>query len=300
MEELEITSKAKLYRLSTFEDNKFNTIRIINEDNFNSLAHDCEIIKEAHNQLVVFKFLQLNIKEYSLFINRTSGIPVTQVNIRTITSQSFLLETNKLILNILMSFSFFLDNAGAYLTRKYRTNETIVEDFKKLRSYHYDNSFAYRFLTKLRNYSIHLGFLLQGIGFHADENIENPEKMIGEIQLLIDINLLKQEKRLLSGKVYNEVLEINDDIDLKPLIYELSKSILNIQEFIYSVQKDEIENSIENIEMFVGTHKTKANEIKVFYDLNSQNDSAEFMVYDVPFEMIEDFKSYKKQINKEV
>ena len=46
--------------------------------------------------------------------------------------------------------------------------------------------------------------------------------MVGEIQLLIDIELIKKEKGTFK-KMHAEILELKDDIDLNPLIYDLVK-----------------------------------------------------------------------------
>lgn len=289
--------ESEKYNLATFEDNKFDPVKIIDQNMYDLLVDYCDRIKFSHNQLVIFKYLQLNIKEYSIFVEKFSKIPVTQLKISTLNNQSFLLETNKLVLNVLTSFVFFLDNAKTFLTRKFRNDETIINDFKKLTNHHYDNSFAYRFLTKLRNYSIHLGFPLRGIGFNVEEINENPEKMFGDIQLLIDIDLLKKEKDLLAG-IYKEVSNINDDINLKPLIYDLSKSILEIQKYIYSVQKSEIEHCIQKVESFAREFKTSTNEIVIYHVSQRINDDAELLVYEIPFQMIEDFKVVKTAGNR--
>jgi len=287
-----------LIKLSTFEENKFETIRVISESSFKNLQDDCKILKESHKQLVVFKYLQLNIQDYSKFSKKTSELQVAYLDIRRITDSALLLETNKLILNLLLSFKFFLDNAETFLKRKYGKDSKIVNDYLALLSNHYDRYFAYRFLSKLRDYSIHIGFPLQGLSFKAEKNEEHPEKMIGEIQLLINIELMKKEKKTFRG-IHKELMEMEADIDIKPLIYDLSISILDIQRFIYSVQETEIEEVIDNIETFVGNHKTNKNDIKVFYSLKHDEKIAELGIYHVPFDKISDFKEYKTGANTE-
>ncbi|HHT9079596.1 hypothetical protein [Flavobacterium psychrophilum] len=242
--------------------------------------------------MVIFKYLQLNIKEYSIFIEKLSSIPITQADIRNITSQAMLLEANKNVLNVLTSFIFFIDNAKTYLTRKYRNNEEVISEFKKLKSHHYDNSFAYRFLTKLRNYSIHMGLPLTGLGFDANLDTEIPEEMVGDVLLYVNIDALKKEKKLFAG-MHHEVLNLKDDVDLRPLIQELSKSILEIQKFIYLVQMKHIEKCINYIEEISGKYKTETNDIKLYYVSKRINYDAELIVYDIPYDMINDFKKYK-------
>lgn len=278
--------------LATFENNKFDPIREITLEEYNTIIEHGDIIKTAHSQLVIFKYLQLNIKEYSMFVNKISSLPITQIDIRKITSQSMLLEANRKVLNVLTSFVFFLDNAKTYLKRRYRDNEKIILEFEKLKSYHYDNSFAYRFLTKLRNYSIHMGFPLIGLGFNVDQIKDNPEEMVGDVLLYTNIEALKKEKKLFGG-MHNEILALNEDIDLRPLIKDLSKSIIEIQKYIHLVQMKVVETSIEYVNNITRDFKTDTNEIKLYYVCNRINDDAEIIVYDVPWEMINDFKSCK-------
>jgi len=281
-----------LIKLSTFEKNKLETIREISVSSFENLKTDCEIINESHRQLVVFKYLQLNIKEYSKFIKKVSELYVIQLDIRVLTSETLLLETNRLVLNYIYSFKFFLDNGRTFLKRKYGKKSQIVNDYLKLCSKHYDENFSYRFLTNLRDYSMHIGFPLTGLGFKAEKNEKNPEKMFGEIQLMVDINTIKNEKSTFRG-VYKELINFTEDIDLKPLFFELFQSILDIQEYIYLVQIEEIEQSINNIQLFVGDFKTKENDIKVLHSIQRENNQTELGIYSVPFDKIKDFEQYK-------
>ncbi len=245
----------------------------------------------AHSQLIVYNYFNLNYNDYSEFIKKTSKIPVT-VDIRFLTSPSLLLQANKLIFNLLSSFKFFIDNTRAFLTRKYRDNPEIISKYESLIYDHYNQHFYYRFLTKLRDYAVHVGFPLQGLTFSAEKNELNPEKMIGKIQLLIDLELMKYEKSTFK-KVHKELLELEDDIDLNPLINNLIKSVDQIQNYVYTIQKSEIEESIENIETFVGNHKNKNNDIYMFSNLIEKQNEVEWNAYKIPFEMISDFKNYK-------
>lgn len=283
-----------MIRLQTFENNSFKTIKNISEESFASLKFDSEILKESYTQFVVFKYLQLNIKDYSKFIRESSNIPAVNLNVNYLMNNEVVLEVNKLIFNILISFKFFLDNAEKYLKRKYGKESEIAINYLTLKSHYFDNVFAYRFLSKLRDYTIHLGFPLQALSYEVTKKTENLSEISGDIQLLVDVELLKKEKDTFGRIVHNDLLKIEEDIDLRPLIQELSKIIIEIQKHIYRIQKEEIENSIENIETFVGNHKTENNEIKVFYNLINEEIKAEFNTYDIPFDIIEEYNKICK------
>lgn len=283
-----------MIRLSTFENRKFDTIKNISQEIFDEIQLDSEIIKVAYTQFVIFKNLQMNGNEYSEFLEKISDLHIGTVDIKKAHSQELLFQANRVILNLLSSFKFFLDNGEAYLKRKYGKDSDESKEFRELTSNEFDNVFAYRFLIKLRNYSLHLGFPLQGLELKAEKNIETPLNTTGSLQLSIDLDLIKKEKSLLGKIVYDDIKNLEEDIDLKPLIVDLSSSILKIQKFIFSKQKEEIENAISNLVTFAGKYKTKTNDIKVFNNLKRNGNEVTFNAYHIPFEIITEFKRYIK------
>nr|BFF37522.1 hypothetical protein BACT7_23840 [Tenacibaculum mesophilum] len=283
-----------MIRLSTFENRKFETIKNISQETFDKIRVDSEILKTAYTQFVIFKNVQINGAEYSEFLDKISDLHIGTVDIKIAHSQELLFQANRVILNLLSSFKFFIDNGEVHLKRKYGKDSEIAKEFRKLTSNEFDNVFAYRFLIKLRNYSLHLGFPLQGLELKAEKNIQTPIKTTGSLQLSIDIDLIKKEKSLLGKIVYDDIKNLEEDIDLKPLIAELSSSILKIQKFIFTKQKEEIENAISNLETYAGKYKTKTNDIKVFNNLERNGNEVTFNAYHIPFEIIFEFKKYIK------
>lgn len=217
-----------MIRLSTFENRKFDSIKNINQETFDEIQLDSEIIKVAYTQFVIFKNLQMNGNEYSEFLEKISDLHIGTVDIKKAHSQELLFLANRVILNLLSSFKFFLENGEVHLKRKYGKDSVESKEYSELTSKEFDNVFAYRFLIKLRNYSLHLGFPLQGLELKAEKNIETPLKTTGSLQLSIDLDLIKKEKSLLGKIVYDDIKNLEEDIDLKPLIVDLSSSILKI------------------------------------------------------------------------
>ena len=283
-----------MIRLSTFENNSFEPFKTINEETFELLKSDCSILKDAYTQFVVFKNLQLNLKDYFDFIEKWSNVPADRMDFSISTNIHFVMFANKLILNSLMSFKFFLDNAEFYLKRKYGKQSSEATGFVLLTNKIYDNSFAYRFLYKLRNYSVHLGFPLEVINFDIKFNRENPEKSEHTAKLFLNKELLLKEKDLFGAKVYKEIKDYGNELDLIPLIDELSHHIMEFQKFVYRKQKDELTNSIENIELFTENKKTETNQIKVYYNYKKKGKKISFNVYDIPFEILVEYKKTYK------
>ncbi|OXB06262.1 hypothetical protein [Flavobacterium pectinovorum] len=283
-----------MIRLSTFENNSFEPFKTLSKESYNSLQDDCTVIKNSYTQFVVFKFLQLNIKEYSKFINQWSDVPAYKMNFAIPTNIHFVLEANRLILNVIMGFKFFLDNAETYLKRNYGKESLIATDFIKLTNDCFDKSFAYRFLSKLRNYAIHLGFPLEVIHLDINFNHENPENSRHTFQFILHIEKLIAEKDLFGSIVYKDLLKLNEDFDLIPLINELTHYITIIQKYIYRVEGVTLNEAIDNIETFVGNRKTATNEIKVYEITESKERTHTLQVYDVPYDIITEFKNVYK------
>ena len=286
--------KYNLIKISTFENRKFEDVKEIDQIYFDKVRKDSEILKHVYTQFVIFKNLQLNLKDYSSFLDKITDISTDRANIKIIHHPDLLLKANQVILNFLSSFKFFLDNGESYLKRKYGKHSNETNSFLKLISQEFDNYFAYRFLIKLRNYSIHLGFPLQGLMLKAEKFIDIPGETLGSIQLLIDIDLIKKEKNLLGSIVYNDIKELTENIDLKPLIYDVSISIINIQKHVINIQKEQILNAISNLEERVGRYKTKSNDLKVIHNYQKIGKTLKFNAYHIPFEIIDELKNYIK------
>jgi hypothetical protein len=101
---------------------------------------------------------------------------------------------------------------------------------------------------------------------------------------------MKLKKKLFSSIIYRNLDEMTEDLDLIPLIKELSFHIISIQKFIYFRERNELDEAIENIEMFVGSRKTKNNQIKV-YTYENTDDNSTMQIFDIPYEILEEFKN---------
>ncbi|WP_298307578.1 hypothetical protein [Flavobacterium sp.] len=282
-----------MIRLSTFEDNSFEPFKNLTKEQYDYLQKDGNLIKSTYKQFVVFKYLQLNLNDYFKFIEKWTNVPNNGMIVLS-THVVFILEVNKLLLNVLIAFKFFLDNAETYLKRKYNKDSQIVENYTQLTRNIFDNSFAYRFLSKLRNYSAHLGFPLEYIHFDINFNHENPELSTTSPQLILNIESLKKEKDLFGKIVMQDLENWSGKLDLIPLIIELSHHIMTIQKYIYKSQKEELEEAIENIECFIENKKTEKNQIKVYTLTERDGETVTMNIYDVPCEIISEIKSTTK------
>lgn len=278
----------QVIRLTTFENGNFRPFQDISQEYFDELRYSSDIIKSSYTQFVVFKYLQMNLNDYGKFLSQITNVPLASISLNIFTDINFVLEVNKYVLNILVSFKFFLDNAETYLKRKYGREADNVLEFKKLLSKHYDENFAYRFLSRLRNYCVHLGFPLTGVAFDVTTPPFQAAHQKGDFKLEVDIELLKKEKDLF-GNMHNEICKYENDIDLIPLIHSLSKSILDIQKYIYRIQKEEIFECFEKLAS-LEAHKTDTNQINVFYGITRNGNAVSFNTYEIPIDIVAELR----------
>ncbi len=278
-----------LIRICTFEDNDLFPVKTINENSYQKLKQDCDLITNAYSQFIVFKYFQVNVVDFKKCAESFNNFPVTRVNLDMNKDLNLLLILNKVIFNVLSSFNFFVDNGSKYLKRKFREPK-ISDEFTLLTNKFYDNYFSYRFLWKLRHYYVHLGFPLVALNYESDSSEVDPEKRLGEIKLELYTEMLTLEKDIFKTNLCAEINNYGEKINLKPLIEELEKIGSEIQRYIYKCQKDELNLAIQNIETFVGKYKTTTNTLKITLNQEQKGRIHKMSIVSIPFDMISEYK----------
>jgi hypothetical protein len=83
-------------------------------------------------------------------------------------------QANRRLLNLLAAGNMFLDYTAAYLSRKYGDSSSELARFRAADSHAYDSVFAYRFLKRLRNYTLHCGLPVGSIDPKARQILADP------------------------------------------------------------------------------------------------------------------------------
>ncbi len=280
-------------RLCTTENNSFSDIKTLTKDTFEKIKFDINTVNRYKNHFLVFVYFQLNLQEFNALVKNFSNVPITKIDINKISSTNNHINTNRIVFNLLSSFKFYIDQAESYLKRKYGNSSQEAQDFKILLSSYFDKYFSYRFLSKLRNFSQHLGFPIEMVPFKAKENREKPESMTGNFKLIVSRENLLREKRLIGSIIKNDLSNMSDDIDITPLVNQLAKIIFNIEKHIYSLCSASLEESISNLNLFAGEHKTENNEISIVYDEKEDKEHYYFKTLTIPFNEIREIERFK-------
>lgn len=229
------------YCIANFEEikkheKKITVINDISEDLYNLLNEKEKALTHFLFSNNYYKMLLTNINELLDYISKIEN----QENKNIFEMEERILNVNRLTINLLGLFFSYINHYENDLKDFTGKNSEQVKKFKHITSKYFDEHFEYRFLYKLRNYSIHCSIPITTIS----TSIDNPIK-----QYCIDTKFLLNNFSQWGTIVKND-LENMDKInikkliqDSKPVFNELHKELVFINNFdIYT----NIETIIEN------------------------------------------------------
>lgn len=204
------------YHLFCVSIDKYENIRQLSKEEYDRHSAQIHALEKLELEdrlftLVTMNYLDLNekIKFYCSYKDNTKSFDFKETYI----------DLNRMVLNLLSSIRTYLDHTETKLKKKYGENFEEFKLFKKLTSKAFDTSFAYRFLTKLRNFAQHCGLPSGSI-----KQVSNRE---GEsIRLILNRDDLLGTYNSWGAQVRADLVRQPLSFDLMPLI-EQKISALN-------------------------------------------------------------------------
>ncbi len=277
------------YFLCTFENRSFEPFKEITENEFVEIKNNINIISDYYSHFLIFVYFDQNLKDFNRLIKKLSNIPSQNLSIESLNSAVNLMGLNQYVINILSAFKFYIDNAETHIKRQFGKKSNEAKEYKLQTNKYFDNNFEYRFLSKLRNYSLHLGFPLKRVTYRLREEAVIPNNMIGDIKLFVKTSRLLKESKLFGKIVTEDFLKIDGDIDLVEQINNLGCIILEFEKLIFSKHAINIDNASRFFKELAGSFKTKDNEIVAYYNLTKTNEGKiNFSTLTLPFSDIEE------------
>lgn len=129
-----------------------------------------ELFKFAKRQ-ELFRLVYTNYMEYKNTLNKYFRIHCEKCEIDGSYLEGMIFDINRLVLNFLSAVRTFLDHAQTYITKTYGEKSEELQSFNKSRFSCFDTHFSFRFLSKLRNYSQHIGMPITDL--HASYEVVN-------------------------------------------------------------------------------------------------------------------------------
>lgn len=144
-------------------------------------------------------------------------------------SRSLGIEANRCFINFLASCRLYLDASQARLTRRYGAGSDVLSEFKAACSHEYDNTFAYRFLYKLRDYAQHIDVPIGSALLNSQVVKGPPERSVHRVTLALNTRkLLESGGPLWKKDLRLEVESTSEKLDVLPLVDDATRCFTTI------------------------------------------------------------------------
>ena len=130
--------------------------------------------------------------------------------------ESMLADVARHILNYLTSFRMFLDYSETALKREYGDQSDEYRHFKQATVEQYDGVFAYRFLSRFRNYAQHVGLPIDSMS-RSDE-VDGPGS---PLQVFVSRARLLANKSIWSAQLISEIEGLPDKVAIVHYLEQL-------------------------------------------------------------------------------
>ncbi len=140
-----------------------------------------------------------------------------------------MLNMNRLIMNILSAVRSFLDLTDRNLQHRFGTESERYKTFKAATKDAFDNSFAYRFLYKLRNYVQHCGMPVGKLSFSMRYEDDTGQHATQTVDFAFSRDGLLSNYDSWGNKVKPELESLPDYFPIQPLISEMMQCLDKLQ-----------------------------------------------------------------------
>jgi len=146
------------------------------------------------------------------------------------------------IVNLLTTSRLYLDHIIHHLNILYGSNNNKTETIKTKISSEYDSNLSYRIIYALRNYVQHRGFPIHGCNYNAvrtEDKNSNQGNLLYTVTPYINADKLEEDKGF-KEIVLDEIKELGDKIDIKPIVRGFIDSVGNIHQEVRAILNADI------------------------------------------------------------
>jgi hypothetical protein len=138
-------------------------------------------------------------------------------------------------INWLNATRLFLDHEETWLKRHFGEDSQEYADFTNARHTAFDNSFAYRFLYKLRDFTTHCGLPIGKVRLWAPSTEDTARGLSQRIHFELDRDALLRDFSKWGAKVKPELEQMPESFELLPLIRDVMPHFDAIMETIIRI-----------------------------------------------------------------
>lgn len=222
-------------RVGYFVENEQGTLDIsvhsknFEERHYQELGHYSKVIFDVKPVITAFEIVRANFEE--IFITASSYKEGLK-DIMMLGPQEMhkslegMVALTQRVSNFLASASLFLTNAEVRLGKMFGEDSGELSEWNERRRTLHKNSFSYRFMYELRNYSQHYGLPVSGFNINIRHMLEsNPS--INLTMYLSKSELIKSKFNW--GKLKGEIEAIDGNSDIVPHLKKYYKILRRIQ-----------------------------------------------------------------------
>ena len=155
-------------------------------------------------------------------------------------------DINRTLSNFLHAVRAFLDQSKRHLVDRYGKDSPQVKDFEATVHKEYDDSFSYRLLDQLRNYTQHVGEAIENVSINSEA--VNPETREVKDYLRVELNrdrLLAWPK--LKAAVREELKGMPPKLPMGPHVDKVMRSVDNIRTIVIAQEVFELQRNAKYV-----------------------------------------------------
>lgn len=275
-------------------DSSIHMADSITEDQHKSLLASIADLHHFENNKRLFEIAFQNKNEFVDTLNRDVKLMILSSLSISGDKKTYYknhLNFNRLFLNYLSSIKTFIDHNETNIKRRYGKNSAETTEFTKITNYYFDNSFAYRFFSKLRNYAQHCGMPLQEFSISVTRTQENG--YVGSSELGFS------PKDLLEnfddwGRIVKEDLQKQvSNFPLAPLVEEMTQVLMDFWLNVNRINEKSVTAAINNIKHISGHLKKGNASVCIFTNIKDKPDGSvkNLETLTIPYDIIDDLES---------
>ncbi|MDY6796998.1 MAG: hypothetical protein SWK76_17200 [Actinomycetota bacterium] len=226
-----------------FDIRNVNVLRSIDDAEYKDFRDQSNDLNRIGSDRDLFFLVSANFSEYKNFCENFLKNKDFKFNHKSMRMLS--LEINRKIFNFLSSFTSYVDNSRARLSRSTLLRSADLEYFDSTCKDLYDNNFSYRFLYNLRHYFTHCGMPVVIVGYN--DSVEDTDK--GVIKRVLNIQISRDEilKDYKWKGLKKEILQLPEQFDINPYLHQLLQCLEHLHKEKMKIYEDLIEEKAKAI-----------------------------------------------------
>lgn len=214
--------------------------------------------------------------------------------------EKMVLDINRHLLNYLSSIRTFLDHTQTKLKKKCGDQSDGFKRFRDACSKSYDDSFSYRFLSKLRNYSQHCGMPLGVLTLHSEEKPPYSGHVYHSLKAKFSRDeLLKYDSW--GTRISKEISELPSEFEIVPHVVEMMKCLEKINLVLLEEDLPELFRSAEFVEQLISPVQSTEGVpcilkfLQISRGANAEIKEMKIEVTNIPLHIVQIVMNIKKQ-----